>query len=145
MKNKVIRFLLLLLVLAAFTVLSRFLGGANITLDFDEDALTIGGPKKLSVIVEYDRIAGLELVELADTGTLVSGGENRSYSWGTWENDTWGRYTLCAAKKADTAILITTQDGESLVFNYQDDDTTTSIFQMFTELLAHRVETEAAA
>lgn len=144
MKNRVLRFLLLLLFLAAFTALSLALGGSGITLDFDTDGLTVSGPKKFSFAVEYGRIAGLEQVELTDPGTLISGGENRSYTWGTWENDAWGQYTLCAAKKADAAIRITTRDGASLVFNYQDNDTTASIFQMFTELLAHQAEREEA-
>lgn len=145
MKKRIISFLLLILFLAAFTVFSWFLGGAGITLDFGEDALTVSGPKKFSFSVDYDRIADLDLVELSDTGTLISGGENRSYSWGTWETGAWDRYTLCAAKKADTAILITTQEDELLVFSYQDDETTAAVFQMFTELLAHRAEAETAA
>lgn len=145
MKNRNISLALLILFLAAFTILSRLFGGAGITLDFDQDALTIGGPKKFSIVVEYDSIDSLELVELTDAGTLISGGENRSYFWGTWENDTWGQYTLCAAKKVDTAILITTQDHELIVFDDYSNDTTAEMFQMFTELLTHRTIPEAAA
>ena len=145
MKNRLTSVLLLILFLVVFTVLSRLFGGAGITLDFDEDALTAGGPKKFSVVVEYDSIDSLELVELDSAGTLISGGENRSCFWGTWENDAWGQYTLCAAKKADTAILNTTQDHEIIVFNYQNNDTTAEMFQMFTELLTHRTMPGAEA
>lgn len=135
----------LLLVLVVFTVGSWAMGGTGVTPDFGADALTVSGPKKFSFTVDYDQVADLELVELTDPGTLLSGGENRSYFWGSWENEAWGAYTLCASKKADTAIRLTTREGESLVFNYQDDDTTKSMLQMFTDLLAHRAETEEAA
>ena len=135
----------MILVLVVFLVGTRIMGGTGITPDFGDDALTVNGPQKFSFTVDYDQITDLELVELTDPGTILSGGENRSYSWGSWENDAWGRYTLCAAKKIDTAIRLTTRDGEYLVFNYQDDDTTQSILQMFKELLAHRAETEESA
>ena len=137
--------IVLLLVLVVFTVGSWATGGTGVTPDFGADALTVSGPKKFSFTVDYDQIADLELVELATPGILLSGGENRSYFWGSWEHETWGPYTLCASKKADTAIRLTTREGEFLVFSYQDDDTTASMFQMFTDLLAHRAETEEAA
>ena len=145
MKNRLKGYILLILFLAAFTLLASQFGGIGMNVDFGEDSLTVTGPKKYSFTVDYDQIASLELVELTDAGTMISGGENRSYYWGSWENDTWGRYTLCAAKKTDTAILITMQNDALLVFNYQGDDTTVSISQMFTELLAHRSETQKAA
>lgn len=134
--------LLVLLILAAFLLLTTIFGGTGINVDFGEDALTVSGPRKFSFTVDYDQIAALELVELPDPGTVLSGGENRSYFWGSREHEVWGPYTLCAAKKIDTAIRLTTRDGEYLVFNYQDEDTTASILQMFRELLAHRSETE---
>lgn len=138
MKRSTKNTLLLLLFLVAFTILSQLFGGTGVSPDFQEDALTVTGPEKYSFTVDYDRIAALELVELTDPGSPVSGEENRRYFWGVWENDAWGEYTVCAAKKIDAAILITTLDGERLAFNYTDDDTTSSILEMFTELLASR-------
>lgn len=136
--------IVLVLVLAVFLVLTSIFGGTGMNVDFGDDSLTVTGPQKYSFTVDYDQIAKMELVELTDAGTMLSGGENRSYYWGTWENGAWGSYTLCAAKKPDTALCLTTTGGEHLVFNYQDDDTTASILQMFQELLAHRAETETA-
>ena len=135
----------LVLVLVVFLVLTSIFGGTGMNVDFGDDSLTVTGPQKYSFTVDYDRIAAMDLVELTDPGTMISGGENRSYRWGSWENEAWGSYTLCASKKIDTALRLTTTDGEHLVFNYQDEDTTASILEMFTQLLAHRAETEAAA
>ena len=145
MSTKAKNTIFLILVLVVFTVGAWTMGGTGVTPDFGADALTVSGPKKFSFTVDYDQVADLELVELTDPGTLLSGGENRSYFWGSWENEAWGAYTLCASQKIDTAIRLTTRDGESLVFNYQDDDTTKSMLQMFTDLLAHRAETEETA
>lgn len=144
MSSKAKNTIFLILVLVVFTVGSWAMGGTGVTPDFGDDALTLGGPQKFSFTVTYDQIEALELVELADPGTMRSGGENRSYYWGSWENEAWGAYTLCAYKKFDTAILLTARNGEHLVFNYQDSDTTASMLQMFQELLAHRTETEQA-
>ncbi|MGN1004472.1 MAG: PH domain-containing protein [Oscillospiraceae bacterium] len=137
--------IVLVLVLVVFLVLTSIFGGTGMNVDFGEDTLTVTGPKKYSFTVDYDQIASLELAELTEAGTMISGGGNRSYYWGSWENDAWGRYTLCAAKKTETVILITTREDERLAFNYQGSDTTASIFQMFNELLEHRTETETAA
>lgn len=130
-----------LLVLAIFiivTLVSVFAGSTGIKLDFGEDVLTVSGPKQFSGSVSYDSIADLELVNLEDLGEVVSGDENSSYCWGTWTNSAWERYTLCVSKAADTAICVTTAAGERLVFNYQNDETTAQIYEMFTQLLAAR-------
>lgn len=134
----------IVIVLVAFTLFSFLRGGSGISPDFQEDSLTIHGPNKFSITVQYDQIAHMELVELSDPGNMLSGGENRSCRWGTWERDDWGSYFLCALKKVDTAISITTLEGERVVFNYQDRDTTESILDMFHELLADRGGTAAA-
>lgn len=130
-----------LLVVAIFiivTLVSSFTGGTGIKLDFGEDVLTVSGPGKFSASVRYDSITALELVKLEDPGQAVSGDENSGYRWGTWHNSAWERYTLCAAKGLDTAICVTTTGGERLVFNYQNDETTVQIHEMFTQLLAAR-------
>lgn len=131
----------ILLVLAIFimvTVVSSFTGGTGIKLDFGEDVLTVSGPGKFSASVSYDSITALELVTLEDPGQAVSGAENSSYRWGEWKNSAWEGYTLIAAKGLDTAICVTTAEGERLVFNYQNDETTAQIHEMFTQLLAAR-------
>lgn len=145
MSTKAKNTIFLILVLVVFFVLTSIFGGTGMNVDFGEDSLTVSGPGKYSFTVDYDRIANMELVELTDPGVMISGGENRSYYWGSWENEAWGSYTLCASKKTDTALRLTTTDGEYLVFNYQGEETTASILEMFPQLLAHRAETKAAA
>lgn len=145
MNSKSNTFLNIIIFLAALFLLNMFRGSSVTTVSFDDDALILGAPKDFSVTIEYDQIDTLELVEQFDSGTAVSGSENRKYRWGEWENDTWGQYTLCTTKKVEAAICLTTLDGEIVVFNYEDHEVTTSMYQMFMELLAHRTGTEATA
>ena len=140
MSSKTKNYLFLVLVLVGATLFFLLQGGNGITPDFQEDSLTVQGPEQFSFTIFYDEIDNVELVELDDPGILHSGGENRSYYWGQWETESWGVYTLCAAKKASAAILITTVDDQRLVFNYQNDDTTRELFSMFSQLLDSRME-----
>lgn len=140
MKKTTRNSLLFLLFLVVIAFGAQLLGWTGVAPNFDEDALTVTGPQKFSFTVDYDSITALELVELDGYGDLISGDENRTYVWGVRENDAWGRYTLCVAKKTAEAVLITTQEGEKFVFNYQGSKTTQGISEMFVELLAHRAE-----
>lgn len=142
MKRTLKLFLYAIIFIAAFMAFTWFTGRNSVTIDFGEDALTLYAPKGHTISIEYDLIKSLELVEIPeDTGSILSGGENRRYSWGERENTAWGTYTLYISKKIDVAILITTYNDEIFVYNYESDQTTTSMIQMFTELLAHRKAT----
>ena len=142
MKKTLKTFLFAIVFVAFFMAFTRFTGRNTISIDFGENALTLYAPKDYTISMEYDRIQSLELVELPeDIGSTLSGDENRRYSWGERENATWGTYTLCVSKKIDVAILVTTYNNEIFIYNFESDDTTTSMLQMFTELLAHREAT----
>lgn len=142
MSGRLRNFLLLLAFLAAFTLLTLLRGDVSVTPKFEETGLTVVGPKQFSYTVPYDQVASIELVTLEDTGTMRSGDENRNFYWGSWENDAWGQYTLCASKKFNTAILVTTLDGSRLVFNYEGDDTTVSMLQLFSDILENQTGKE---
>lgn len=135
--------LLVLALCVGFTVMSLFSRGNGIGLDFGEDSLTVTGPEKYQFTIAYSRISVLELVELTDAGEPAAGEENKNYRWGSWSNEAWQDYSLCAAKKADQCILIAAEDGSCFVFNYLDDATTQQVYSMFSELLAHYSEREA--
>lgn len=131
-------FLLILAIAIGFTIISGILGDGAIHLDFGDTALTITGPQKDTCTVDYQNILSLDILSLEDPGAAVSGSENDDYRWGTWENETFGTYSLFAAKSVTQHILITTEDGSYIVFNYDDDATTVSILDMFTQLLASK-------
>lgn len=140
-KNTIINILIFVVFLV---FLSTIRSGSNTAISFGETGMTLGGPKGFTLTVEYEQIESLELVENRGLGAPVSGSENRKCRWGEWENETWGRYTLCALKKLDNAVCLTTLDGQVVVFNYEDAETTESILQMIQDLLADLAGQKAA-
>ena len=127
----------ILVFLVALFLFSSFQDRSTISIDFEDNALLLGAPNDFSLSIAYDQIETLELSEQPDSGSAISGDENRKCRWGEWENDTWGKYTQCTLKKVDPIILLTTSDGEIVVFNYESEDATTSMHQMLSDLLAH--------
>ena len=130
----------ILVFLVALFLLSSLRDHSTTTISFDDDTFTLGAPESFSLTIEYDQVKALELVEQPDSGTAISGAENRKCRWGDWENNTWGQHTQCVLKKLDTAILLITSDEKKVLFNYESDEATASMHQMLTELLAHRTE-----
>lgn len=130
----------ILVFIVAFFLLSSLRGQTTVNVGFDEDSLTLTAPKEYSLVVDYDQVDTVELVDSFDPGSAVSGDENRGCRWGVWENSNWGQYTMTVSKKIDNAILLTKINGEKVVFNFENETSTASMHQMFTELLAHRGE-----
>lgn len=126
----------LVVVLVAFTIFSTVRGGTSTHFDFGEDKLTVNAPENYTYVVNYDKIDSIEYVDQFDPGTVVSGNETRKYQWGTWKNELWGEYTLCVSKRIDNALLIYHSDGELLVLNYESNETTETLLELFNELLA---------
>lgn len=125
----------LIVIIAAFTIFSMARGGTSVYLDFGEEQLNVTAPENYTYTVDYDDIANMELIEEFDPGTMISGDETRKYRWGTWKNDTWGEYTLCASKKIDNALVISLSNGETLVINYESEDTTFSLLGLIDDLI----------
>lgn len=138
MRQGIKNFLWIILVLVAFFAFSALRGGTAMYLDFGEDAVVATAPEHFSHTVNYDAITNLELVDEFDPGTMISGGETRKLYWGTWKNDIWGEYTLCASKKIDNALLVTSSNGELLVLNYENEKTTEALLTLFSDLVANR-------
>lgn len=136
MSSRLKNFLWIIVVLVAFTLITTFRGETGTNISFGDNTLELTGPEHFSYTLEYDKISSLSLVELSEPGQPVSGNSNRRCQWGTYKNDSWGEYTLCVTTKIENAIRITMQNGEVIVFNYESDETTRAILDMFNELLA---------
>lgn len=138
MRQGIKNFLWIILVIVAFFAFSALRGGTTMYFDFGETAVVATAPEHFSHTVNYDDITNLELVDEFDPGTMISGGETRKLYWGTWKNDIWGEYTLCASKKIDNALLVTSSNGELLVLNYENEKTTEALLTLFSDLVANR-------
>ena len=125
---------IIILILAAL-LLYLFSGGSiGVSLDFGEEVLTLSA-SDYDWLIPYCQIESLELTDLPDTGTLIEGIEKRPLRCGTWENETWGSYTLCINPKIGRCIVVTMHHGDIYVLNYENSDATDQLYQMFTDLL----------
>lgn len=124
----------ILIVLAMILVYTLSGGSVGIWLDFGEDSLAIAA-SNYDWIVPYDQIDSMELTLLSDPGTLMEGIEKRTLCCGTWQNDVWGEYTLCVNPKIEQCIVLTMQSGQILAINYENSESTQSLYKMFTDLL----------
>lgn len=131
-KQKNAAFAVLILAVVLFYVFSG--GSVGISLDFGETGLTLSASDQ-DWYIPYDQIETLELTELPDSGTCLQGTEKRRLCCGTWENEAWGKYTLCVDPRIDACIVVTLKDGGRYVLNYENADSTRELHQMFTALL----------
>lgn len=135
MSSRLKNFLWLVAVLVVFTLITSVRGQTGVSINFGDDTLDLTGPNQFSCSIEYDKIKSLSLIELTEIGEPVNGDSNRRYQWGTYANDAWGEYTLCISKKIESALLITLQTDDHVVFNFESEDTTTALLDMFNDLL----------
>lgn len=134
MKNRNQNMIVFVVIIVGVTLFTLMGGKTGTYLDFGEEAVTVS-VSDFEREIAYADIAGLELTDLPDPGTMVTGGDKRTIRYGIWENDTWGSYTLFATPKISKGIVLTMNDGSVLVLNYQDEETTGSLHQLFTDLL----------
>lgn len=129
-KNSI--FIILILSIMLFYIFSG--GSVGISLDFGEEALTLSAADN-DWQIPYDQIASLKLTELPNTGAMMEGIEKRTLRCGIWENEVWGQYTLCIDPRIDRCIIVTMNSGDVYVLNYESNESTVQLHQMFTDLL----------
>ena len=131
-KQKNLSFALLLVAVVLFYTFSG--NSIGIQLDFGEDALTVSASDR-DWLLPYDQIESLSLSYLPDVGTMTEGIDKRTLQCGTWENESFGSYTLCVDPRIDACIVITNESGSVFVVNYENEDSTKQLHKMFAELL----------
>jgi hypothetical protein len=131
----------IVILLVGFTIYSAFGNSGGLSLSFGEDALTVTGPKDApeAVVVAYEDIQQLSLVEDLPLGERVDGLESKSCQFGTWQNASYGSYTLCALPSVTTYLVIETEEGV-VVCNYESAEATQSLYTAFQELLEKQGE-----
>lgn len=134
-------FIFPLLLVAAVLIYSLSGNSIGIQLDFGEDTLTVSAMDQ-DWPIPYNSIASLELVTLPDLGTMTEGTEKRTLQCGTWQNETWGEYSLCVDPRIIQGLVITQNDGSVFLLNYESDESTAALWEMFTELLENRASSD---
>ncbi len=129
-------FLILALLIAA-TFFYSASGAKSIRVQVNNDArtLSIAGPEGFSLSVDFDDIAALSLVTDEDKGSAVNGNTKSGCSYGVWQNDVRGKYTLCVNDSNPSRMALETADGHFIVFNFEDVAATEALYSAFYALL----------
>lgn len=118
----------ILAVFVCFTVYSVFFSN-QITITPSENQMTITFPTKenMTETILFSDITAVTITEVNDFGTLVSGGEDSNYRWGTWKNSQWETYTLCISTKHSNCIVLTASE-HIYVFNFPKQEDTNAFY-----------------
>ena len=136
MQPRTRRILLTLLILALAIFFYGVFGRNTLLLSLGDETVTLSGPEESSFSVPFSSIASMELRESFSPGTAVDGGVKNHIRYGLWHNDEWGDYQLFSSEKIEPVIVLYTEEGDVLVYNYESDKTTRSHYETFTDYLA---------
>ena len=136
MQPRTRRILLTLLILALTIFFYGVFGRNTLLLSLGDETVTLSGPENSSFSVPFSSIASMELRESFSPGAAVDGGVKNHIRYGLWHNDEWGDYQLFTSEKIEPVIVLYTEEGDVLVYNYESDKTTRSHYETFTDYLA---------
>lgn len=136
MQPRTRRILLTLLILALAIFFYGVFGRNTLLLSLGDETVTLSGPEDSSFSVPFSSIASMELRESFSPGAAVDGGVKNHIRYGLWHNDEWGDYQLFSSEKIEPVIVLYTEEGDVLVYNYESDKTTRSHYETFTDYLA---------
>ena len=136
MQPRTRRILLTLFILALAIFFYGVFGRNTLLLSLGDETVTLSGPENSSFSVPFSSIASMELRESFFPGAAVDGGVKNHIRYGLWHNDEWGDYQLFTSEKIEPVIVLYTEEGDVLVYNYESDKTTRSHYETFTDYLA---------
>lgn len=133
--------LLLIVLLLAGSLIFYFAGPSELPVDpqFDDESMTLVGPGEAPspVVIRYADILSVSEIHGLDAGTNLDGLCTEQYWFGAWRNDVYGEFTLCASPRFSDYIVLETVNG-TVVFNYEDTDTTHQLYTALVDLLADK-------
>ena len=130
-----LRHIVFILCLFAATITIQLIDSADdVQITIGESAVDIVSDK-YKMNIPYEMIETLELMDIVDGGTKISGSDNMVMRYGTWENDTWGTYCICADLDATSCIVAHLNDGQIFVFSQKNNEVTESVYNQILTYL----------
>jgi len=127
-----------LILVMVFVVAIRMQNAASVGIDFNDTQIVISGPSGTEPIsINYNDIQSITLLDNYNVGTKLSGVKNRRLYYGTFENDTYGTYSLCAVPSISSIIEIRTEN-DIVLFNYESNKVTTALSASMTEFVSEK-------
>lgn len=100
-----------------------------------DGGIAVVDPSGKTYEILYADVTEVELIALPESpGSCVDGASARGYSYGTWENDDWGRFDLCIKDDVKEAVRIC-QGDEIFIFNYEGSQSTKSFYEALQKKL----------
>jgi len=126
----------IIIAVALFMGFGRGKGAVDFSSSDESISLSAGEEgQKYTLTVRYDETKSFTFVEDLDLGTMVEGQDTDKYKTGTWENDSYGTYLLCANGDVKCYVVAEMTDGTYKVFNYESADTTENLAPALQEEL----------
>jgi len=126
-----LKYILFALLIVAVMIPCMIIQSNNtVKIDVGETEVFINS-SRYRMLIDYDIIASLELLPLAEAGEEVSEEcfDDGVVRYGEWKNDIWGTYSVCADLDVDSCIVAHLDDGRTFVFNRKNAEETESIYQ----------------
>lgn len=120
---------IVLILVVIVTVRSIAGGGSKVDFTLDEESLSLSGPGEFTVSVEFKDLTSVEFRDRLDLGVCMSGGSENGYTYGIWENEEFGEYTLHVLTKVKAYMILTEADGGIVVLNLENAQTTEAFSQ----------------
>ena len=130
-------FIIVVALIAGVTFYQIFGGVSSASFTLESDHVSFYGPDpaEFTVTVLYEDIASIEFREEFDQGSCVSGEAGKNYTYGIWENEEFGQYSLYRLTKVESCIVLTETDGDIVVFNIENAKTTEEFSKTLSEYL----------
>ena len=127
-KYRMIGIIVTLVLAILFAALISLMFTGNITVEYGNAGFKIEADYFEDLTVGYDEVDSVELVEDFDRGTRVYGFGGSKLLMGTFESDTYGKYTLYAYTKCDYGVVV--RSGEkTLIITGKDKAETEKIYE----------------
>ncbi|MCD7956414.1 MAG: hypothetical protein LUG93_11840 [Lachnospiraceae bacterium] len=119
-------FIVVVVLVAVFYALGIF-RSATVKVEIEDEVFSVYYKDEIVIQFAKDEIQSAELVYTFTEGEASDVISEEKYTVGTWENDEWGLYTVCVKQSINSYIVVTTEEEEVFVFNYESADSTESM------------------
>ncbi len=127
-KYRIIGIIVTLVLAILFAALIPLMFMGDITVEYGDGGFKIEADYFEDLTVRYDEVDSVELIKDYDRGVRVYGFGGAKLLMGTFESDTYGKYTLFAYAKCDYGVVV--RSGEkTLILTGKDKTETEEIYE----------------
>lgn len=134
--------LLFTLFLVIVVSLASWIGKeSDVKLDWSDTGVLAADPDGNVYTVSYADVTSVQLMECGDFGRCISGQQTKTCICGTWKNELWGEYQICADPRVGLSIVFRTSEN-LFVLNYESNETTAALYDSILQIPTLQSERE---